>query len=343
MSAHAEKISSDKLPSGGSGISGDTNTESGDANPTPESSQPRIPTSEGSSSPAPETPSTTTQTNDQNGGPLIPQGIPVDQGNSNNTSPSQFANQPELVTKGDNITTMPENNTGIVPPSSISNQTTTTEPITNGTTPVGNGTIPATNGTNLSPTNETSPQGAGNTTNISIAIAIAVQNIVNRISSGNTNNVQLQALIQQLITLLVKQGQANNPNIKFVELQSAPVNGFFENSTRLASTVRIISHAVFVDPSTGQLFAKGVVKNTGTSTIASVNIFADEFDIANHFIQRTQSAPNTMPLKPGDSFNYIIDLRRHFTGKFDSHEIAAVEYQLTAKNSVAASAQSATG
>jgi hypothetical protein len=38
-----------------------------------------------------------------------------------------------------------------------------------------------------------------------------------------------------------------------------------------------------------------------------------------------------------------IDLRGHFTGKFDSHEIAAVKYQLTAKNSVAASAQSATG
>jgi hypothetical protein len=51
---------------------------------------------------------------------------------------------------------------------------------------------------------------------------------------------------------------------------------------------------------TGELFAKGVVKNTGTSTIASVNIFADEFDIANHFIQRTQSAPNTMSLKPGE-------------------------------------------
>ena len=50
-----------------------------------------------------------------------------------------------------------------------------------------------------------------------------------------------------------------------------------------------------------------------------------------------------MPLKPGDSFNYTIDLRGHFTGKFDSHEIAAVKYQLTAKNSVAASAQSATG
>jgi hypothetical protein len=36
-------------------------------------------------------------------------------------------------------------------------------------------------------------------------------------------------------------------------------------------------------------------------------------------------------------------LRGHFTGKFDSHEIAAVKYQITAKNSVAASAQSATG
>ncbi|MFL6395814.1 MAG: hypothetical protein ACJ706_01460 [Nitrososphaeraceae archaeon] len=344
MGAHAEKIPSDKLRSLDSGITDDTSTKSADANPTPESSQPRIPTSEGSGSSASKAPSTTAQTDDQNGGPLIPQGIPLDQGNSNDTSSSQFANPPEFVTKGDDITTMPENNTGNVSPSSISNQTTTTEPITNRTTPMGNVTIPVTNGTNpSSPTNETSPHVTGNTTNISIAIAIAVQNIVNRISSGNTNNVQLQALIQQLITLLVKQGQANNPNIKFVELQSAPVNEFFANSTRLASTVRIISHAVFVDPSTGELFAKGVVKNTGTSTIASVNIFADEFDIANHFIQRTQSAPNTMPLKPGDSFNYTIDLRGHFTGKFDSHEIAAVKYQLTAKNSVAASAQSATG
>jgi hypothetical protein len=113
-----------------------------------------------------------------------------------------------------------------------------------------------------------------------------VQNIVNRISSGGTNNAQLQALIQQLITLLVKQGQANNLNVKF-ELQSSPINEFFANSTRLGPQVKVTSHAVFVDPLTGDLFAKGIVKNTGTSTIASVNIYADEFDIANHFIQRT--------------------------------------------------------
>ena len=130
--------------------------------------------------------------------------------------------------------------------------------------------------------------------------------------------------------MLVKQGQANNLNVKF-ELQSSPINEFFANSTRLGPQVKVTSHAVFVDPSTGELFAKGIVKNTGTSTIASVNIYADEFDIANHFIQRTQSAPNTTPLKPGDSFNYTIDLRGHFTGKFDSHEIAALTYQLAAK------------
>ena len=58
--------------------------------------------------------------------------------------------------------------------------------------------------------------------------------------------------------------------------------------------MKITSHVVFVDPSTGKIFAKGIVKNTGTSTIASVTTNADEFDIANHFINRTQSAPNTM-------------------------------------------------
>ncbi len=93
---------------------------------------------------------------------------------------------------------------------------------------------------------------------------------------------------------------------------------------------------VFVDPLTGKIFAKGIVKNTGTSTIASVTTYADEFDNANHFINRTQSAPNTMPLKPGDSFTYTIDPGGYFTGKFDNHEIAAVTCQLAAKNAVAA-------
>lgn len=43
-----------------------------------------------------------------------------------------------------------------------------------------------------------------------------------------------------------------------------------------------------------------------------------------------------MPLKLGDSFNYTIDLGGYFTGKFDNHEIAAVTYQLAAKNAIAA-------
>jgi hypothetical protein len=99
---------------------------------------------------------------------------------------------------------------------------------------------------------------------------------------------------------------------------------------------------VFVDPLTGKIFAKGIVKNTGTCTIASVTTYADEFDNANHFINRTQPAPNTMPLKPGDSFNYTIDLGGYFTGKFDNHEIAAVTYQLAAKNAVAAAPSTST-
>jgi hypothetical protein len=81
---------------------------------------------------------------------------------------------------------------------------------------------------------------------------------------------------------------------------------------------------VFVDPLTGKIFAKGIVKNTGTCTIASVTTYADEFDNANHFINRTQPAPNTMPLKPGDSFNYTIDLGGYFTGKFDNHECSYI-------------------
>jgi hypothetical protein len=210
--------------------------------------------------------------------------------------------------------------------------TESAEPITNGTSPFTNGTSPITNGTlPVQVGNQT--VGGNVTNNINIAIAIAVQNIVNRISSGGGggNNAQVQVLIQQLISLLVKQEQANNPNVKLVELQSTPINELFANSTRLGSTVRIVSHAIFVDPSTGELFAKGVVKNVGSSTIASVSVFADEFNIANHFIQRTQSAPNTIPLKPGDSFSYIIDLKGLYTGKFDSRAIAGLTYQLTAK------------
>jgi len=265
--------------------------------------------------------------------------IPLDKSlNDNNNATSKLVVPPDLVPRSANLNAIPsENNSGIFPSlGTLTNQTNTiTGPTTNNNTvaPITNGTIIAPS----QPTNGTNPQGTGgNTTNISIAIAIAVQNIVNRISSGGTNNVQLQALIQQLITLLVKQGQANNPNIKFVELQSVPINEFFANNTRLGPQVKITSHAVFVDPSTGKIFAKGIVKNTGTSTIASVTTYADEFDIANHFINRTQSAPNTMPLKAGDSFNYTIDLGGYFTGKFDNHEIAAVTYQLAAKNAVAA-------
>jgi hypothetical protein len=209
--------------------------------------------------------------------------------------------------------------------------TESAEPLTNGTSPFTNGTSPITNGT-LPVQGGNQTVGGNVTNNINIAIAIAVQNIVNKISSGGGgNNAQVQVLIQQLISLLVKQEQANNPNTKLVELQSTPINELFANSTRLGSTVRIVSHAIFVDPSTGELFAKGVVKNVGSSTIASVSVFADEFNIANHFIQRTQSAPNTIPLKPGDSFSYTIDLKGLYTGKFDSRAIAGLTYQLTAK------------
>ena len=72
MGAYAQKISSDKLLYGDSGTSSDINAESGDANPTPELSQPDIPTSEGSGSSPPETASTTTQTDDQNEAHLFP-------------------------------------------------------------------------------------------------------------------------------------------------------------------------------------------------------------------------------------------------------------------------------
>ncbi|HJT47563.1 MAG TPA: hypothetical protein VJ729_05215 [Nitrososphaeraceae archaeon] len=57
-------------------------------------------------------------------------------------------------------------------------------------------------------------------------------------------------------------------------------------------------------------------------------------------MNRTQSAPNTMPLKPGDYFNYTIDIGGYFTGKFDNHQIAAVTYQLAVKNAVAAASAS---
>lgn len=315
--------------------------DSTDTQRTPESSQPGIKADQGSafgssptSSDVPST-RTTAPTDNQKGEQIVPGGgtIPLDQGNRNNTNTNlQLANPPESVTGSNILTATPENNSGFVPRTSISNQTIANEPIINNTSLITNRTGYTTNGTNPSPTNGTSSQGAGgNTTNTSIAIAIAVQNIVNHISSGGTNNAQLQALIQQLIALLVKQGQASNPNIKFVELQSVPIDEYFANSTRLGSTVKIVNHTLLVDPLTREIFAKGVVKNTGTSNITSVSIYADEYNIANRFIQRTQSAPNIIPLKPGDSFTYAIDLRGHFTGIFDGREIAAVRYQLLSR------------
>ena len=276
-------------------------------------------------------------------------GIPNGQGGT----PNQVPTQPEPTPSNPNAEPQPQTIVPESPPIDHGvNDTTNTpntletanvtnplatesaEPITNGTTAITNATSPITNGTlPMQVGNQT--VGGNVTNNINIAIAIAVQNIVNKISSGGGggggNNAQVQVLIQQLISLLVKQEQANNPNAKLVELQSTPINELFANSTRLGSTVRIVSHAIFVDPSTGELFAKGVVKNVGSSTIASVGIFADEFNIANHFIQRTQSAPNTIPIKPGDSFSYTIDLKGLYTGKFDSRAIAGLTYQLTAK------------
>ena len=335
--------------------SDNTNTQGANINLISESSQPKMQSERGSdstssppSAPPTDAPSSNMATppaDNQKGDQINPGGgtIPLDQSlnDNNNNATSKFVVPPDLVPRSDNLNAIPaENNSGIFPSlGTLTNHTNTTIGSTTNNT-----VAPITNDTIIGPsppTNGTNPQGtSGNTTNISIAIAVAVQNIVNRISSGGTNNVQLQALIQQLITLLVKQGQANNPNIKFVELQSVPINEFFSNNTRLDPQVKITSHAVFIDPSTGKIFAKGIVKNTGISTIASVTIFADEFDIANHFINRTQSAPNTMPLKPGDSFNYTIDLGGHFTGKFDNHQIAAVTYQLAAKNAVAAASPS---
>jgi hypothetical protein len=266
-------------------------------------------------------------------------GIPSVEGGTPNQVPTQPEPTPQTIVpesppidNGVNDTT---NTPNTLEAANVTNPlaTESAEPITNGTSPFTNGTSPITNGT--LPVQRGNQTVGGNVTNsINIAIAIAVQNIVNKISSGGGgggNNAQVQVLIQQLISLLVKQGQANNPNTKLVELQSTPINELFANSTRLESTVRIVSHAIFVDPSTGELFAKGVVKNVGSSTIASVGIFADEFNIANHFIQRTQSAPNTIPIKPGDSFSYTIDLKGLYTGKFDSRAIAGLTYQLTAK------------
>jgi hypothetical protein len=255
---------------------------------------------------------------------IVPESTPIDKGvNDTTTTPKTVETANVTNPLANQITTEP-----------ITNSTT---PFTNNTNPIDNGTLP------VQGVNNQTGSGSGNVTNnINIAIAVAVQNIVNKIISpgagggGGGSNAQVQVLIQQLISLLVKQEQANNPNTKFVELQSIPINELFTNSTRLGSAVRIISHAVFVDQSTGELFAKGVVKNVGRSTIASVVLFADEFNIANHFIQRTQSAPNTIPLKPGDSFSYNIDLKGHYTAKFDSRAIAGLTYQLTAKNAVVA-------
>jgi hypothetical protein len=287
--------------------------------------------------------------------PTIPQPQPQPQPqppSSSTTNPNPNAeSQPQTIVpestqidKGVNdTTTTPKNIETANVTNPLANQITT-EPITNSTTPFTNNTSPISNGTlPVQGVNNQTGGGGNVTNNINIAIAVAVQNIVNKIISpgggvGGGSNAQVQVLIQQLISLLVKQEQANNPNTKFVELQSIPINELFTNSTRLGSAVRIISHAVFVDQSTGELFAKGVVKNVGRSTIASVVIFADEFNIANHFIQRTQSAPNTKPLKPGDSFSYNIDLKGHYTDKFDSRAIAGLTYQLTAKNAVVASA-----
>ena len=318
-----------------------------------------------------ETPSTTPNPNEQTGIPSsgddsssgsIPNQIPpptqpeptIPQPPPSTTNPNPNAeSQPQTIVpestpidKGVNDTTAtPKNIETANVTNPLANQVTT-EPITNSTTPFMNNTSPIANGTlPVQGVNNQTGGSSGNVTNnINIAIAVAVQNIVNKIISpgagggGGGSNAQVQALIQQLISLLVKQEQANNPNTKFVELQSIPINELFTNSTRLGSAVRIISHAVFVDQSTGELFAKGVIKNVGRSTIASVVIFADEFNIANHFIQRTQSAPNTIPLKPGDSFSYNIDLKGHYTAKFDSRAIAGLTYQLTAKNAVVASA-----
>jgi hypothetical protein len=274
-------------------------------------------------------PSTTTNPNpnaESQPQTIVPESTPIDKGVNDTTTTPKTVETANVTNPLDNqITTEP-----------ITNSTTA---FTNNTSPIANnGTLPV-QGVN----NQTGGSGGGNVTNnINIAIAVAVQNIVNKIISpgggGGGSNAQVQVLIQQLISLLVKQEQANNPNTKLVELQSAPINELFANSTRLGSAVRIISHAVFVDQSTGELFAKGVVKNVGRSTIASVVLFADEFNIANHFIQRTQSAPNTIPLKPGDLFSYNIDLKGHYTGKFDSRAIAGLTYQLTAKNAVVASA-----
>lgn len=285
--------------------------------------------------------------------PTIPQPQPPSLSSTTNPNPNPNAeSQPQTIVpestpidKGVNdTTTTPKNIETANVTNPLANQITT-EPITNSTTPFTNNTSPISNGTlPVQGVNNQTGGGGGNVTNnINIAIAVAVQNIVNKIISpgggvGGGSNAQVQVLIQQLISLLVKQEQANNPNTKFVELQSIPINELFTNSTRLGSAVRIISHAIFVDQSTGELFAKGVVKNVGRSTIASVVIFADEFNIANHFIQRTQSAPNTIPLKPGDSFSYNIDLKGHYTAKFDSRAIAGLTYQLTAKNAVVASA-----
>ena len=298
------------------------------------------------------TPSETTSRNPSS--PNEQTGIPSGEGGT----PNQVPTQPEPTPSNPNPEPQPQTIVPENPPTDNGvNGTTNTpntletvnvtnplatesaEPITNGTSPFTNGTSPITNGTlPVQVGNQT--VGGNVTNNINIAIAIAVQNIVNKITSGGGggggNNAQVQVLIQQLISLLVKQGQANNPNTKLVELQSTPINELFANSTRLGPTVRIVSHAIFVDPSTGGLFAKGVVKNVGSSMIASVSVFADEFNIANHFIQRTQSAPNTIPLKPGDSFSYTIDLKGLYTGKFDSRAIAGLTYQLTAKNAVLA-------
>lgn len=272
----------------------------------------------------PQPPSTTNPNPNAESQPqtIVPESTPIDKGvNDTTTTPKNIETANVTNPLANQITTEP-----------ITNSTT---PFTNNTSPIANGTLPV-QGVN----NQTGGSSGNVTNNINIAIAVAVQNIVNKIISpgggGGGSNAQVQVLIQQLISLLVKQEQANNPNTKLVELQSIPINELFTNSTRLGSAVRIVSHAVFVDPSTGELFAKGVVKNVGRSTIASVVLFADEFNIANHFIQRTQSAPNTIPLKPGDSFSYNIDLKGHYTAKFDSRAIAGLTYQLTAKNAVVA-------
>jgi outer membrane biosynthesis protein TonB len=307
------------IPSSGDGSGSIPNQISPPTQPEPTIPQPE-PT-------IPQPPSTTNPNPNAESQPqtIVPESTPIDKGvNDTTTTPKDIETANVTNPLANQITTEP-----------ITNSTT---PFTNNTSPIDNGTLP------VQGVNNQTGGGSGNVTNnINIAIAVAVQNIVNKIISpggggSGGSNAQVQVLIQQLISLLVKQEQANNPNTKFVELQSTPINELFTNSTRLGSAVRIVSHAVFVDQSTGELFAKGVVKNVGRSTIASVVLFADEFNIANHFIQRTQSAPNTIPLKPGDSFSYNIDLKGHYTGKFDSRAIAGLTYQLTAKNAVVASA-----